>query len=321
MSYCKNCKVCKLNKNYAEKEIPILEHPKVSKVFERLHLDLIGPLELTNSGNKYIMTVIDSFSRFGISTAIPNKLMKTVARAFVDNVITKFGLCKSVYSDRGLEWTGSDFRKAVKALGISQNFTSSFSPQSNGLAERYNKSLVEILRCLTFEQPKSWDLSLQLATLAYNMSYCQAIHESPFFIMYLRDPIFPVNELLNINSEALDIKSYPNEMIKRAIRAFRICKEFSDQKVHTRNKSLNASREFKKIQPGSRIYVKNLIRTKLQPRFTGPYRAEGIKGNTVFCYDLETGKSKQVSIARCRNAESITIDEMTAIYNAYPNKK
>ena len=139
--------------------------------------------------------------------------------------------------------------------------------------------------------------------------------------MYLRDPILPVNELLNVNSEALDIKSYQNEMIKRAISAFRICKEFSEQKLQARNKSVNASREFKKIQPGSRIYVKNLIRTKLQPRFTGPYRVEGIKGSTVFCYDLVNGKAKQISMARCRNSESITSDEMPDLYSAYPNKQ
>ena len=83
------------------------------------------------------MTVIDSFSRFGISVALPSKSMKTVSRAFVDNVIAKFGMAQEVFSDRDLEWTGSDFKNAVKALGINQNFTSSFSPQSNGLAERY----------------------------------------------------------------------------------------------------------------------------------------------------------------------------------------
>ena len=77
--------------------------------------------------------------------------MMTVARAFVDNVLTKFGICEEIFSNCGLEWTGSDFKKAVKQMGISQNFTMSFNPQSNGLCERYNKSIIEILRCLTFD--------------------------------------------------------------------------------------------------------------------------------------------------------------------------
>ena len=154
--YCNNCSTCKLNKSYVEKAVPILKHPEVSQVFESVHVDLIGPLTPTESGHKYILTVIDAFSRYGICIPLINKSMQSVARAFVDNVLTKFGIC-NIFSGRGLEFTGSDFKKSVKDLGFSQRFTTSFNPQSNGLGERYNTSITEILRCLTYEQPNNWD--------------------------------------------------------------------------------------------------------------------------------------------------------------------
>ena len=131
-------------------------------------MDLIGPLPESRKGNKYILTVIDSFSRFVRVVALPDKKMYTVARAMVNDVFSIVGTPDILYSDRGLEFTGKDFREAVKSLGISQKFTTSFNPQSNGLAERFNRSLVEILRCLVFEQPLSWDESTPLACLAYN---------------------------------------------------------------------------------------------------------------------------------------------------------
>ena len=116
-------------------------------------MDLIGPLPESRKGNKYILTVIDSFSRFTLSVPLPDKKMFTVARAMVNEVFSVLGCPDILYSDRGLEFTGKDFREAVRSLGILQKFTTSFNPQSNGLAERFNRSLVEILRCLVFEQP------------------------------------------------------------------------------------------------------------------------------------------------------------------------
>ena len=180
--YCKACRVCKVNKYHLEKPVPILSHPEVSRVFQRVHLDLVGPLPLTSQGHRYIMTCIDAFSRFAICVPLMNKTMSCVARNFVDHVICAYGPIESLYTDRGLEWVGSDFKEAVRNLGISQSFTCAFSPNSNGLVERYNKSIIEILRCLCYEQPSSWDSSLRLAMLAFNSSYCVPIHESPHYI-------------------------------------------------------------------------------------------------------------------------------------------
>ena len=116
-------------------KIPILEHPEVTTVWSRVHMDLVGPLPESKKGHKYILTVIDSFSRFALTVPLPDKKMITVARAMVNEIFAVLGCPDILYSDRGLEFTGKDFREAVKSLGISQKFTTSFNPQSNGQAE------------------------------------------------------------------------------------------------------------------------------------------------------------------------------------------
>ena len=125
----------------------------MSYVWQRVHVDLVGPLATTDANNKYILTCIDSFSRFGICLPLTDKSMQTVARSFVDNVIAVFGTPAEVYSDRGLEFSGKDFKNAVRELGAKQNFTTSFHPAANGICERLNRSLTEILRCKSYEQP------------------------------------------------------------------------------------------------------------------------------------------------------------------------
>ena len=155
--------MCKLNKSCIQVKTPILKQPESSYVWQHMHLDLVGPLPLTDNKNKYILTCIVSFSRFGICTAIPDKSMATVARSFVDNVIGVYGAIKTLYGDRGLEFSDKDFKAAVRGLGVNQNFTTAFHPAANEMCERLNRTLAEILRCMTYEQPRSWDLSLKLA--------------------------------------------------------------------------------------------------------------------------------------------------------------
>ena len=95
--FCNLCQVCKQNKFYNAPQIPILTHPEVSSVWDRCHMDLIG--------HQYILTVIDSFSRFARCVAIKDKKMHTVARAMVDEVFCVVGVPNILYSDRGLEFT------------------------------------------------------------------------------------------------------------------------------------------------------------------------------------------------------------------------
>ena len=148
--------------------------------------------------------------------------MYTVARSMVNEVFGVIGVPDILYSDRGLEFTGRDFKQAVKKLGVNQNFTTAFNPQSNGMAERFNRTLVEILRCLVWEQPLSWDESVPLACLAYNSSFCQAIKETPHYIFFLRDPKLPYKELLDTKVDNSEVTDYTSELTKRASDVFRI---------------------------------------------------------------------------------------------------
>ena len=185
--------------------------------------------------------------------------MYTVARAMVNEVFGVIGVPDILYSDRGLEFTGKDFKEAVKKLGVKQNFTTAFNPQSNGMVERFNRTLVEILRCLVFEQPLSWDESVPLACLAYNTSYCQAIKESPYYIFFLRDPRLPYKDLLNTKVDNSEVTDYTSELNKRASDVFRICKLYSKNQMIKRNTEKNIDRKFKDINVGDRIYLKKKL--------------------------------------------------------------
>ena len=243
--------------------------------------------------------------------------MYTIARTMVNKVFGVIGVPDILYSDRGLEFTGKDFKQSVKKLGVNQNFTTSFNPQSNGMAERFNRTLVEILRCLVFEQPLSWDESVPLACLAYNTSYCQAIKESPHYIFFLRDPRLPYKDILNTKVDNSEVTDFTSELNKRASDVFRICKLFSENQMIRRNSEKNIDRKFKDISVGDRIFLKtNIRRHKFVPRYHGPYRVIGVKGSTIYCYSLLSKKHKTVNMDKCRLASDLS--EEDAHMTAFP---
>ena len=322
--FCKNCHICNQNKIYISHRIPVLEHPKVTRPWSRCHIDLVGPLPQSHKGNKYILTVVDAFSRFSLATPLPDKRMVTVARAMVNDVFSILGCPDVLYSDRGLEFTGRDFKDMCRKLGILQSFTTSFNPSSNGCAERHNRTLVEILRCLCHEQPNTWDESLKLATLAFNSSFCQAVNETPHFIFFLRDPKLPYKELLQTNSGKSStaqesVTDYISELSQRATTVFKLCKLYNDNQMIKRNDKLNADRKFKDITVEDRVYLKNNIRIhKFTPRYVGPYRVLWIKGNTVFCYSLASKKHRSVSMDKVRFAGDLTQEDAPNILDSFP---
>ena len=169
--------------------------------------------------------------------------------------------------DKGLEFVGVAFQQALNKMGIHQKFVTSWNPLDNGVIERLNKTLVNILRCLTFQQPKSWDMSLQIASLAYNSAWNSAIRESPFFIMFLRDSILPFSAMLDDVVAKCDINSYPQEMLQRAQAVFRLSKAFAEEAMSKRIEKANRGRKFKNISFGNMVYIKKMVRnSKLDSR-------------------------------------------------------
>ena len=215
------CKTCLLNKQDKSKKAPILSYPNVRHPWLCLNVDLIGPLAVSRNGYRYILTVIDVFSKFGVASPLTDKSAKTVARAFVNDVICPYGICKELTSDRGSEFVSEIFRESLKLLGINQKFVTSFRPQGSGNIERMNQSLCKILRALTYRDPFEWDQSLKLACLAYNNSFHNAIEETPFFLMFCRDLNLPYNQFLNENPKMYNISDYKAQLVQKTHNIFK----------------------------------------------------------------------------------------------------
>ncbi|KNZ56017.1 hypothetical protein VP01_251g9 [Puccinia sorghi] len=143
------CEACALGK--ITKASFKSKHQRASRPFEELHLDLIGPISPTSrEGDRYILTVVDSNTRYCSATPIN---LKSDVYETLSNILNyeakRFGYYPSVlHSDRGREFINSTMEEYCKEHLIKCRTSDPYTPQQNGLAERHNRTIIESLRTI-----------------------------------------------------------------------------------------------------------------------------------------------------------------------------
>ena len=156
--------------------------------------DFVGPLSRTLSNNAYILHFHDLYSGWMMCFATPDKSSDTVCSILVNEVLTQHGHILCLLTDNGKEFTSSKMKETLAALNIKHITTSFYSPQANGAAEKAHLTLMNVMSKKIQGNPEIWDLYLGQACAAINFSVHESSKFSPFFLLYNRDPILPVDQ-------------------------------------------------------------------------------------------------------------------------------
>ena len=109
---------------------------------ERLHIDLLGPFPRSEGIDMtYICTCVCAFTKYAVAIPLSDKSAVTVARAIIENVILKLGCCDVIVTDNGKEFENAQFRELCRGLEILKARTTFYNSRSNGLVERFHRSL------------------------------------------------------------------------------------------------------------------------------------------------------------------------------------
>lgn len=159
---------------------------KSTAVMDLVHSDVYSPNEVASLGGKhYIATFIDDFSRYTVIYFLRQKSdVEENLKAFVAMVKNKFGVKpKKVRFDRGGEYIGGENSNFLNSEGILVQLTSGYSPQQNGVAERKNRTLTEMSRCMLNEAnlPKFlWAEAISTANYVQNRVVTSATGRTPY---------------------------------------------------------------------------------------------------------------------------------------------
>lgn len=269
--YVGACETCQKFKVPRGPSKGLMQPIPISQIFDRIHVDIVGPIKAsTTSGNKYIITAIDAFSRFGYARAKPEVKTTDIIAFLEEEIFTKYGVPESIVSDNGCQFTSKAFVEFVKQLGIKQSLTSEYHPQSNGMDERFNGTLVKILKNYLDKSGSDWDKNLKWALFLYNNTPNESTQLSPFVILHGVSPRTPLSASNLTQSLNEDGRVAQHESIRKTATENIICAQ-NVQKYYYDNK--RKQQDFKLLDLV--LLRRHCYRTgeskKLAWKFEGPY--------------------------------------------------
>ncbi|XP_065198307.1 uncharacterized protein LOC135829851 [Sycon ciliatum] len=184
--YCSACEPCQRTARVLRHDrAPLIPLPVIGEPFRVVAIDIIGPLQRTQSGKKYILTLVDYATRYPEAVALSNIESTTVADALI-SIFSRVGLPDKILSDQGSNFTSDVLRQVAALLRIQLTTSTPYHQQTNGLVERFNGTLKGMLRRFAADAPRSWDEVLPYALFAYREVPQASTGFSPFELLYGR---------------------------------------------------------------------------------------------------------------------------------------
>ena len=188
---CTSCVTCTSVSGQGHRSKPPLKNITVGGAFECLGMDF-KEMDLSHSGNRYALVFQDYLSKWPEVYAVPDRKAETVAKCLVD-VIWKHGTPARIIRDRAAEFLSEVFQETTTLMGIEQLPTSGMHPQTDGLVERFNRTLKQMLSKLVARNGYNWDQLLGSVLFAYHTTTHSSTSESLFFLVYGRDARIPTS--------------------------------------------------------------------------------------------------------------------------------
>ena len=139
----------------------------------------------------------------------------TVANVFVHHFVSHFRVPDVLHTDQGRNFESTLMKEVCRLLGIVKTRTTPYHPQSDGLVERFNRTLLNLLSQAASENEQEWDLHILMVMLAYRTSVQESTGCTPFYLMFGREARLPADVMyglppssnpIQVNQYALDLR-------------------------------------------------------------------------------------------------------------------
>ena len=276
-TYVKRCDLCRQHNATATRYVKgTFEIPKAPMDF--ISMDLIGEFYPPSSqGNRYALTVICMLTGWVWCIPIPDKTASAVLKAYLKYVHHVFGPSRKVLSDNGTEFKNDLFDRVAKELGVEHKvYSPPYHPQSNGRIEGFHLFLKACM-AKHISPGLEWDEVCPIATAAYNFLPNEHARESPFFLMFGRDPRIPLTEALKPRLRYLG-----NDDVILSLEALKNMYLIVTENLRRARGTGQHKGPVKSIITLNQLVtLKVHLRKTLAPRYEGNYCVVSVKGNQV----------------------------------------
>lgn len=300
--WCRSCVDCAMKKiPRGQGKAPLLPIP-VDGAFDRVAMDIMGPFPTTTSGNRYIIVFSDYYSRWPEAFALPSTEASRIAQLIVDEILSRHGAPRTLLSDRGPNLLASIVREICKLMNTRRSHTTAYHPQTDGLVERFNGTLAEGLSMYVSSHQKDWDQHLPMILFAYRVSPHASTHESPFYLLYGREPRLPIDTALLLPSTDLStsVTEHRARIVRNLADAQQIIASNTQLAQQRMKEQYDKTSRPVRFDIGSRVWVytpkqRKGLSKKLQHNYHGPYRI--IQKLSPVHFKLCTTENRPLSVA------------------------
>ena len=256
--YVKNCPRC-IRRKAQGKTAAKLVVVDSTYPMDLVCMDFLS-LEMSAGGYEHILVITDHFTRYAQAIPTRNQSAKTTARILFDNFICHYGFPSRLHSNQGRKFESEVIKELCSIANIDKSRTSPYHPMGNGMPERFNQTLLNMLGTLEDDQKSDWKTYVPSLVHAYNSTRHESTGYSPHFLMFGRHPRLAVDAFLGIKpcSERSDKSKYVTDLKKRLDFAYKTASREA-RRQGRRHKSVYDLRvRESQLQPGDRVLARNV---------------------------------------------------------------
>uniref|UniRef100_A0A1A8HXS3 Gypsy retrotransposon integrase-like protein 1 n=1 Tax=Nothobranchius kuhntae TaxID=321403 RepID=A0A1A8HXS3_NOTKU len=296
-TFCKQCHTCQLvgKPNQPITKVPLSPIPVIGNPFDHIVVDCVGPLPRTQTGKKYMLTIMCRATRFPEAIPLSSVTTKSVIKALI-GFFSLFGLPRVIQTDQGSNFTSDLFKKVTESLGVKHIMSSPYHPESQGVLERWHQTFKSMLRKYCYSTGRQWDEGVPFLLFAAREASQESLGYSPAQLVFGHTPRGPLQALKerflrSPNSKKAKVTQYVKLFRSRLRHANEVAREHLKHAQSSMKVSFDKRSKHREHFPGDQVLV--LTQTSgdsMTTRFEGPFEVSHKVGNNT--YAIKTPKRR-----------------------------
>ena len=219
-------------------------------------------LERSKGGFENVLVITDHFTRYAQAFPTRNQEAKTTAKVLFDNFIVHYGFPARLHSDQGRNFESKVIKELCSLAGVDKSRTTPYHPMGNGMVERFNQTLLNMLGTLESHQKEDWKTYVAPLVHAYNATRHDNTGYSPFFLMFGRHPRLAVDAYLGLSSPEEPVltskEHYATKLKKRLQFAYKVAASEARKSADRNKKIYDLKVREATLDVGDRVLVRQV---------------------------------------------------------------
>lgn len=279
-----------------------MESITTTQPLELICMDFLT-LETSKGGFKYILILTDHFTKYALAVPTKDMTARTTAEAFLNSFVVHYGFPQTIHTDQGANFEGRLIRELCQMARIEKSRTTPFHPQGNGVCERFNRTLLNMLGTLEPDQKSDWKTYISPLVYAYNCTRHSTTGFAPYTLMFGRRPRLPVDVVFGLinQEERCSYNKYVQSLKEKLQQSFELASNLANKAQQKQKKYYDLKARAAVLEKGDRVLVKAVYfegKHKLADKWESePYVIVNRPNDEIPVYDLRK-ESGQGSLRR-----------------------